>query len=117
MPRKILKIQPVTVPQVKAILQKSGEEKLDQFQKRSLDYAVNFSKTDPEMAEKLLKELVERFELGEEESVEIVDCMPKSVEEIRIFLAGGRKIVETSKLEAILSLLDQYRKEEQVGKG
>jgi len=41
-----------------------------------------------------------------------VNCMPESIEEIRVFLAGGRKIVETSKLQGILSLLDEYRKRE-----
>jgi DNA-directed RNA polymerase subunit F len=41
--------------------------------------------------------------------VQIVNCMPKSVEELRVFLAGGRKIIETSKLEAIVRLLDEHR--------
>jgi DNA-directed RNA polymerase subunit F len=39
--------------------------------------------------------------------------MPESIEEIRTFLAGGRKIVETSKLKGILALLDEYRKKSQ----
>jgi DNA-directed RNA polymerase subunit F len=37
--------------------------------------------------------------------------MPESVEEIRVFLGGGKKIIETTKIEAILSLLNEYRKE------
>jgi hypothetical protein len=36
--------------------------------------------------------------------------MPKSIEELKVFLAGGRKIIEVSKLEAILSLLGEHRK-------
>jgi len=111
MPRKISKIQPITVPKVKAILEKMGEEQLDQFQRRPLDYAAKFSKVDPQGAESLVKDLVEKFELDEEEAVQIVNCMPQSVEELRIFLAGGRKIIETSKLEAISSLLNEHRKE------
>ncbi|RJS92810.1 RNA polymerase Rpb4 [Candidatus Bathyarchaeota archaeon] len=109
MVRKILKVQPLTVPQVMAILKAIGEENLDQFQRRTLDYASKFSKISPESAEKLLKELMEKAELDEEEAVQIVNCMPKSIEELRVFLAGGRKIVETSKLELILNLLDKYR--------
>jgi hypothetical protein len=31
------------------------------------------------------------------------------VDELRVFLASGRKIIETSKLEAILALLDDSR--------
>jgi len=36
--------------------------------------------------------------------------MPESIEEIRVFLGGGRKIIETSKLQEILSFLDEHRK-------
>jgi DNA-directed RNA polymerase subunit F len=38
--------------------------------------------------------------------------MPESIHEIRVFLAGGRKIIETSKLEKILDFLNKYRKKE-----
>ncbi|KPV61509.1 MAG: RNA polymerase Rpb4 [Candidatus Bathyarchaeota archaeon BA1] len=112
MPRRALKERIVTVPQVKRMLESIGEEALDQFQRRSLDYAAKFSRVDADTAEKLVKKLVEQFELEEEEAVQIVNCMPESLEEIRVFLAGGRKIVETSKLEGILSLLNEHRKGE-----
>ena len=112
MPRKATKERAITIPEVKKILESIGEEKLDQFQRRSLDYASKFSKVDPNTAEKLVTELVEKFELEEEEAVQLVNCMPESVEEIRVFLAGGRRIVETSKLEKILAFLDEYRKKE-----
>ncbi len=112
MVRKILKIQPITIPQVEALLKSIGEENLDQFQRRTLDYASKFSKISAESAVNLLKELKEKAELEEEEAVQIVNCMPKSIEELRVFLAGGRRIVETSKLEMILSLLDKYRESE-----
>lgn len=112
MPRKALKERVITVPEVKEILESIGEENLDQFQRRSLDYAAKFSKVDADTAEELLNKLVEQFELGEEEAAQVVNCMPESVEEIRVFLGGGRRIVETSKLEGILALLDEYRKRE-----
>jgi len=110
MPRKALKEQSLTVPQVKKMLEAIGEEHLDQFQRRSLDYATKFSKTEPQSAEELVAKLIKEFELEEEEAVQVVNCMPESVEEIRVFLAGGRKIMETSKLEQILASLDAYRK-------
>jgi DNA-directed RNA polymerase subunit F len=112
MPRKALRERAITVPEVKEILESIGEEHLDQFQRRSLDYAAKFSKVDVDTAEKLLNKLVEQFGLEEEEAVQIINCMPESVEEIRVFLAGGRRIVETSKLEGILALLDEHRKRE-----
>jgi DNA-directed RNA polymerase subunit F len=112
MPSKPLKEQILTVAQVKKILESLGEERLDQLQRRSLDYASKFSRIDPEDAELLVNNLMEKFELEKEEAVQLVNCMPESIEEIRVFLAGGRKIVETSKLQGILNLLDQYRKKE-----
>jgi len=111
--KRMLKVQPITTPQVKALLESLGEENLDQFQRRSLDYATKFSKLDSESAEKLLAELMEEANLEEEEAVQIVSCLPKSLEELRVFLAGGRRIIETSKLESIMNLLDKYRKEEE----
>lgn len=100
----------LTLPQVKKLLESIGEENLDQFQRRTLDYVTKFSKIEPEGTEVLIERLVKEFDLTEEEAVQIVNCMPKSIEELRIFLSGGRKIVETSKLEAIVNLLSEYRK-------
>lgn len=100
----------LTLPQVKKLLESLGEENLDQFQRRTFDYVSKFSRVDAKAAEKLVKKLVDEFSLEEEEAVPIVNCMPRSIEELRIFLAGGRKIIETSKLEAIVNLLDEHRK-------
>lgn len=112
MSRKTSKERPITVPQVKEVLEKIGEEQLDQFQRRTLDYAAKFSKVDTSVAEDLVKKLVEEFELKEEEAVQIINCMPESIEEIRVFFVGGRRIMETSKLEGILGFLNKYRKKE-----
>jgi len=100
----------LTVPEVKKALELIGEEKLDQFQRRSLDYASKFAKVEDEKAEVIVDTLRDKFGLDEEEAIQIVNCMPESVEEIRVFLGGGRKIIETSKLQEILSFLDEHRK-------
>ncbi|NIU81842.1 RNA polymerase Rpb4, partial [Candidatus Bathyarchaeota archaeon] len=63
MPRKAIKERPVTIPEVKKILESIGEEHLDQFQRRSLDYATKFSKTDSDVSEELVKKLIEDFDL------------------------------------------------------
>ena len=112
MARKALKERIVTVPQVKEALESIGEERLDQFQRRSLDYATKFSKVDPDTVDTIVKEFVEQFEVEEEEAVQIINAMPESIQEIRVFLAGGRRIIETSKLEKILVFLNKYRKKE-----
>jgi DNA-directed RNA polymerase subunit F len=100
----------LTLPQVKKLLESLGEENLDQFQRRTLDYTSKFSKVDVKAAETLMKKLVDEFGLEDEEAVQIVNCMPKSVEELKAFLAGGRRIIEALKLEAIINLLDKHRR-------
>jgi DNA-directed RNA polymerase subunit F len=112
MARKALKERTITIPQVKEALETIGEERLDQFQRRSLDYATKFTKIDPEKVGALLSELVEEFAVKEEEAVQIINAMPESIQEIRVFLAGGRRIIESSKLEKILLFLNKYRKKE-----
>jgi DNA-directed RNA polymerase subunit F len=99
----------LTLPQVKKVLEAIGEENLDQFQRRTLDYVNKFSKVDAKTAEKLLGKLVKEFDLDEAEAVQVVNCMPETVDELRVFLAGGRKIIETAKLEAIVALLNDSR--------
>jgi DNA-directed RNA polymerase subunit F len=112
MARKALKESIITVPQVKEALEAIGEERLDQFQRRSLDYATKFTKVDPDKVETVLKEFMENFEVEEEEAVQIINAMPESIQEIRVFLSGGRRIIESSKLEKILDFLNKYRKKE-----
>ena len=99
----------LALPEVKKLLEAIGEENLDQFQRRTLDYVNKFSKVDAETAEKLLGKLMKEFGLEEAEAVQVVNCMPETVDELRVFLASGRKIIETSKLEAIVALLNDSR--------
>jgi DNA-directed RNA polymerase subunit F len=109
MANKELSENRLTLPQVKKVLEAIGEENLDQFQRRTLDYVNKFSKVDAKTAEKLLGKLVKEFDLDEAEAVQVVNCMPETVDELRVFLAGGRKIIETTKLEAIVALLNDSR--------
>ena len=99
----------LTIPQVKKELLAMGEENLDQFQRRTFDYVSKFSKIDETAVENLLKRLVKEFALEEDEAVQVVNCAPESVDELRVFLAGGKKIIETAKLEAIVDLLNESR--------
>jgi DNA-directed RNA polymerase subunit F len=99
----------LTLPQVKKVLETIGEENLDQFQRRTLDYVNKFSKVEPEKAEALLQKLIKEYELDEAEAVQIINCMPETVDELRVFLAGGKKIIEAQKLSQIVELLNENR--------
>jgi len=99
----------LSLPQVKRELLAIGEENLDQYQRRTLDYVSKFSKIDEKATPALLERLVKEFGLNEDEAVQVINCAPESVDELRIFLAGGKKIIETTKLEAIIALLNDNR--------
>ena len=75
-------------------------------------YAIKFSKVATKNVDDLFKKLVKDFKVEADEAVQIINAMPESIQEIRVFLAGGRKIIETSKLEKILVVLKKYRKSE-----
>jgi DNA-directed RNA polymerase subunit F len=100
----------LTLPNVKKTLDSIGEENLDQLQRRTLDYVAKFAKVDADAADKIVVKLVNEFGLDENEAVQVVNCMPRTVDELRVFLAGGRKIIDVSTLKAIIGLLDEHRK-------
>jgi DNA-directed RNA polymerase subunit F len=100
----------LTLPNVKKTLDSIGEENLDQLQRRTLDYVAKFAKVDADAADKIVVKLVSEFGLDEDEVVQVVNCMPRTVDELRVFLAGGRKIIDVSTLKAIIGLLDEHRK-------
>jgi DNA-directed RNA polymerase subunit F len=95
----------LTIPEANQILSKIDVEKADQIQKRTLDYTTKFSKVQADSSKKLRKELETECGLSEEEAVELVNIMPKSVEELRTFTSGWRKLLSTETLEKILKIL------------
>ena len=95
----------LTIPEANQVLSKIDMEKADQIQKRTLDFTTKFAKVQADSARKLRKELETECGLSEEEAVELVNIMPKSVEELRTFTSGWRKLLSTETLEKILKIL------------
>ena len=109
MPKKILSETYVSVPEVRKKLEERTAEELNQFQRRTLDYTIKFTKIDFKKAQELKRELIEKFSIDEKSVVEIVNCMPSTVEELRSFFAASRpRIVATTQLEEILKTVLKY---------
>jgi DNA-directed RNA polymerase subunit F len=53
----------------------------------------------------MIKQLIEKCELKEEEAVEIVNVLPTSLEELRAFSFGWKKLVLTETLEKMQGIL------------
>ncbi|MEM2094008.1 MAG: RNA polymerase Rpb4 family protein [Candidatus Bathyarchaeia archaeon] len=107
MPKVVSKME-ITIAEAKALLDKV--ENPNQFQIRAKEYASKFSKLEPEKARELVNELIKLFGIERSDAIQVVNCMPRSVEELRVFFSTGRKrLVLTEQLEKMLQILDRYR--------
>lgn len=101
----IIKKQVITLPEVKEILERVKPDDMDQIQRWTYDYVGKFAKTNSRMAQKMVRQLIQQCELKEEEAVEVVNVMPKSLEELRAFTFGWKKLILTDTLEKMLNIL------------
>lgn len=108
MPKKVIEEKGIPVSVAKKMLQDIGRE-LNQFQRRTLDYATAFAKVSPKDSEELLEKLMTLLGVSHKEAVQVVNCMPETVEELRAFMPRHR-LVEPGKLQDALKLMSNYRK-------
>jgi len=102
---EVIKREIVTLSEVKKILETIPVDEMDQIQRWTFDYSKKFSKVDYEPAKEMVDRLVAEGDLTNEESVELVNVMPRSIEELRAFTFGWKKLIVTEKLEKIKSIL------------
>lgn len=107
MPRKIIEEREISVPEAKTILESVKEP--GEFQRRTLDYLTKFSKVKPEDAEKLMISLTKKHKLDPKDAIQVINCMPKSAEELRSILSVKGKVIISDELEAILKEINKYR--------
>jgi DNA-directed RNA polymerase subunit F len=111
LPRKIVDSKPATTAEAKRTLEKTKEEELGEFQRRTLDYASKFSRVSPAKAEKLVKELADKHQLDRKDAIQIANTMPRYIEEVRTILTVKGRIITGSQLEDILKLVSSYRED------
>ena len=104
---EVVKKQMITLPEVKEILSKRDIESMDQIQRWAYDYVSKFAKIEPETAKKMKQDLISQCDLTEEEAVEIVNILPKSLPELRSFTFGWKKLILSETLEKILKVIDE----------
>ncbi len=103
----ILKKNVISLPEVKEILDKANTETMDQIQRWTHDYVTKFAKIDPKKAKKMKEKLIQECSLTETEAVEIVNIMPNSIEELRAFTFGWKKLILTDILEKMLKIIKE----------
>jgi DNA-directed RNA polymerase subunit F len=104
---EIIKKEIITLPHVKEILESVKPDDMDQIQRWTADYVTKFAKADSKKAQKMVRQLVDQCDLTMEEAVEVVNIMPVSLEELRAFTFGWKKLILTETLEKILSILKE----------
>ena len=104
---EIVKKRMISLPEVKEILSKDDIESMDQIQRWTFDYVSKFSKIEPKAAKKMKQDLISQCGLTEEEAVEIVNILPKSLPELRSFTFGWKKLILSETLEKILKIIDE----------
>ena len=103
MPKKILSLRVLTIPESKEIIE--GEQNLNQFQRKVLDYCGKHSKMSAEKARELFEKLVTNLDVTPLEAAQIVNIMPKSKEELRVIFYPRKKIVLESFLDEVWKVL------------
>jgi len=104
---EIVKKQMITLPEVREILSKRDVESMDQIQRWTYDYVSKFAKIEPKVAKKMKQDLISQCGLTEEEAVEIVNVLPKSLPELRSFTFGWKKLILSETLEKVLKVIDE----------
>lgn len=109
MPKEVLEEKSITLEEVQETLkenEKKGE--LSYIQRVTLDYAIKFSQLAAEAAKKLVSELQTDFNLDLDTAIQIVNCMPGSLGELRAFLVGTRE--SSISQDKQIEMLDRIKK-------
>ena len=104
---EIKKKQPISISEVKEIMEKSDPESMDQIQRWTFDYVSKFAKIDGKAAKKLKQQLVKECGITEEEAVEIVNNLPSTEAELRAFTFGWKKLIIAETLEKMLKIIKE----------
>ncbi len=112
MSKKIVSIEDISIPEALKLL----EETLSKFGISEIEisdiltYLRRFAKVSPEDAKKLIEELVTKFGIAKITAIQIVNIMPKHVEELRTILGLEKREFRDEELQEMLSIIDKYRK-------
>ena len=99
----------ITIPELKKLLEKiQAKRELSLVERVTFEYAIKFSKVDPEKVDSLKKELLD-FGLPEEITAQLINIMPSTIEEIRSILSSLPKVFTTEEIKKIKDIIDKHR--------
>jgi len=86
MAKKILKKEAISIPELNKMLESLkdlDEEYLNPVQRRMLEYTSKFSKIEYNKAIKIKKRLIDELDIDDEQAVQIINIVPKTVDEVK----------------------------------
>tara|TARA_B100000749_G_scaffold79425_1_gene60065 strand:- start:507 stop:836 length:330 start_codon:yes stop_codon:yes gene_type:complete len=95
----------LTISETKELLEDIDPDELDQIQRRTLDYATKFSKITGKQSRITVDRLMSECNLTEQEATEVVNIMPTSLKEIRMFSSGWKKLISEDNSKKILDII------------
>jgi len=115
MVRKILEKKTMTIPEVLEVLEdlhKKRHGEFDSFQESSLIYAKTFSKVPVKKVSKIKKMLMSSYNLDENISIQIINLLPSTREELRVIFEKDLKAskLEDKDLDSLLNKLHDLAK-------
>ncbi|MFX1278693.1 MAG: hypothetical protein ACFFA3_04700 [Promethearchaeota archaeon] len=109
----------VSIPEVKEIMdyvkekmeEIDTEEGMSHFQEITYNYVNRFAKTDVKTAKKIIKFLMDKYEIEEIYAINIVNIDPQTVPELRIILEKSftGKTFNDEALEIIIEELEEIK--------
>jgi DNA-directed RNA polymerase subunit F len=101
--------KPLTVSEVKDILEKEGAKRELGFeQKAALQHCTTFSRLPAEKSRKLVEELQKIENMTEPLAVKITDLLPEHPDDLRVILAKERFTFDPKNSEQILKAVEKY---------
>ncbi|MCS7097280.1 MAG: RNA polymerase Rpb4 family protein [Candidatus Methanomethylicia archaeon] len=111
-PRQQIEKKEIPYSAVRDLLQKRklSDENLTDLQNLTLNVVSRLSKISTEKAEALINKLMNEFNISRFTAVQIVNILPKNIDELRTLLVSeeGNRIFLSAELQKMLSIIKSF---------
>ena len=112
MVKRIIEERVVTVPEVKELLAEAEREReITPLERMTLDYAMKFANVGANTSRKIMDVLTKKFGLPPHKVAQLVNCLPKHPEELRMVLTERREYIPLDKAKEIFRAMEEAMSE------
>lgn len=108
MPKEIIKKERVSLPEVNTIFNKRKKDgELNYLQRIAHEHAQRSAKINTRSARSLHRKLMEEYELSDEIATNIINFVPETVDEMRVFIQDASRVYKTEEVQGMLDLVSE----------